>query len=415
MRALFLVALLAAAPASAVDDDAAALGLADKTVTETERARDWHVFSEAAWSEATLRAAGPAQQLERLSLGVLYDTALAPRWRAVFADRLDARWQQEPSRQDNINTLQEAYVSWQAQPDRIVDLGRVNTRYGVAYGYNPTDYFRTSAVRSIVSSDPASQRENRLGSVMARGQTLWTGGSLTALYSPKLADHRNTSAFNPDFGATNGSNRWLLAASQKISDQLAPQLLVLGGAGQPLQFGVNLSALLNDATVVNLEWSGGRSTSLLVQALSLPADAVFRSRFASGITYTTSGKLSLTAEYEYNGSALDHDGWEELGRGSPATYGRYRAYASDVQDPPTRHRVFLRAYWQDAWINHFDLTTYVFVDAVDRSRQLWIEARYHWTHVDMALQWQRNDGSPRSQFGALPERRIAQVLARYFL
>jgi hypothetical protein len=112
---------------------------------------------------------------------------------------------------------------------------------------------------------------------------------------------------------------------------------------------------------------------------------------------------------------LDHDGWEELGRGSPATYGRYRAYASDVQDPPTRHRVFLRAYWQDAWINHFDLTTYVFVDAVDRSRQLWIEARYHWTHVDMALQWQRNDGSPRSQFGALPERRIAQVLARYFL
>lgn len=414
MRAPWLVALLVSAPAYAADDDAAALNLADKTVTQTEHARDWHVFGEAAWSQATLRHAGAAQQVERASLGVLYDTSLAPRWRAVFSDRFDARRQQKPAGADNVNTLEEAYVSWQAQPDRIADLGRINTRYGVAYGYNPTDYFRAGAVRSIVSNDPASRRENRLGSVMARGQALWTGGSLTGLVSPKLADHRSDSALSPDFGATNGGNRWLLAASQKISDHFAPQLLVLGTAGQPLQLGMNLSVLLGDATVVNVEWSGGRARSLLVQALALRDDSAFRSRLASGITYTTAGKLSLTAEYEYDGAALDRNGWEELGRGSPAAYGRYRAYAADVQDPPTRRRLFLRAFWQDAGINHLDLTSNLFIDLVDHSRQLWIEARYHWTQVDAALQWQRNDGTPASQFGALAERRIWEVVVRYF-
>jgi hypothetical protein len=414
VRALFLVALLTAAPALAADDDAAALGLADKTVTPAEHARDWHGFAEAAWNVASLRRTDATQQFERLSLGVSFDTMFAPRWRVVFADRFDAWWQQEPSRQYNINTLQEAYVSWQPQPDRIADLGRINTRYGVAYAYNPTDYFRTDAVRSTVSADPAVQRENRLGTVAARGQALWTGGSIAALYSPRLADHPNSSALDPDFGATNDVNRWLVAGSQRLSDQFNPQWLVFGAAGEPPQFGLNLTALLNDATVVSLEWSAGRSSSLLVQALSLPSDTAFRSRVAANLTYTTPNKLSLTIEYEFNGAALDRDGWDELGRRSPAAYVTYRTYAADVQDPPTRRRVFLRAFWQDALVNHLDLTSYAFFDAVDHSRQVWVEARYHWTRLDLALQWQRNDGSPFSQYGALPAQWITQALARYF-
>ncbi|HUL64908.1 MAG TPA: hypothetical protein VLW55_09860 [Burkholderiaceae bacterium] len=414
MRALWLIALLAAAPVAAADEDAAALGLADKTVAPAEQARDWHAFAEAAWNVAALRNSDTMQQFERLSLGLSLDKRFAPDWRAVIADRIDAWWQQEPSRQYNVNTLQEAYVSWQPRPDRIADLGSVNTRYGVAYAYNPTDFFRTDAVRSTVSADPSVQRENRLGTVAARGQALWTGGSLTGLYSPKLADRPNNSAFDPDFGATNGTNRWLVAGSQRLSDQFDPQLLLFGTVGEPPQFGLNLTALLNDATVLGLEWSGGRSSSLLVQALLLPPDTAFRSRLAVNLTYTTSSKLSLTTEYEYNGAALDRDTWDELGRKSLTAYIRYRTYVAGVQDPPTRHRVFLRAFWQDALVNHFDLTSNAFIDAVDHSWQLWIEGRYHWTRLDVALQWQRNEGTPLSQYGALPQQWITQALARYF-
>ena len=51
---------------------------------------------------------------------------------------------------------------------------------------------------------------------------------------------------------------------------------------------------------------------------------------------------------------------------------------------------------------------------VDSSRLQWLEARYHWTKVDLALQAQMNLGKPGSDFGALTERRITQVVLRYF-
>ena len=413
MRALLAALLMAAAPALAADEEADALNLADQAVATTPAGGDWRIFSEAAWSESALRAGG-VRRIGRLSIDLRYDKAFAEHWRAVFADRLDARWQDGSSGHSDVNTLKEAYLSWQARPDLIADAGRINVRNGVAYGYNPTDYFRAGAVRSIVSIDPSSLRENRLGSVMLRGQALWAGGSLTALASPKLADEPSDAPFNADLGATNRRARWLLAASQKISEALNPQVLLYGGTGESAQLGLDLTALLNDATVAHVEWSGGRAPSLLSQALLLPEDTSFRSRLATGLTYTTPSKLSLTLEVQYNGAGLDEADWDALRSGPPQAYSAYRNFVADLQDPPTRRRIFIRAFWQDALLNHLDLTGMTTYDAVDASRQLWVEARYHWTRVDVALQWQRNSGQPGSDFGGLPERRVWQALARVF-
>ena len=415
MRAAAVLALLLVRPASAIDDDSAALGLADKTLTQPAPVLDWHLFTEAAASAAPARSGGAAEKLERLSFGALYDAQVAPRWRAVFSDRLDAASQQAPARRAVINTLQDGYLSWQPSSDRIADLGRINTRYGVGYGFNPTDYFRTGAVRSIVSSDPESLRENRLGSVMARGQAVWVDSSVTLVYSPKLATRPASGAFDLDLGATNDVDRALLVVSRRFSDQLTPQALVFGAAGEEPQIGLDLTAVPTDATVLHLEWSAGRSSSLLAQATALPADTAFRSRLAAGFTFTTATKLSLILEYEYDGSALGARGWTELARTSPGGYGVYRNYVAEVQDPPTRRRIFARAFWQDAGIVHLDLSSYVFFDAIDRSRQAWFEARYHWPRLDLAVQWQHNSGSPFSEYGALPQCCVTQLLARYFL
>src|SRR5471030_1792622 len=180
--------LAATAPALADDGDAAALLLADKTSTTVEQSGDWRVYVEAAARESRQQGPGLALHGTRVSIDARFDKTFAPGWRAVFADRLDMNRMDGVSGNQDINTLKEAYLSWQVQPDRVADLGRINVRNGVALGYNPTDYFSSGALRSIVSLDPASLRENRLGSAMLRGQTLWTGGSLTSLYSPKLAD-----------------------------------------------------------------------------------------------------------------------------------------------------------------------------------------------------------------------------------
>ena len=414
MRALVLLLAAATAPALAVDEDAAALLLADKTSTTAEQSSDWRMYAETAVRESRRQGAGIALHGARVSIDARFDKTFAPGWRAVFADRLDLnRMDGVPGNRD-INTLKEAYLSWQAEPDRIVDLGRINARNGVAFGYNPTDYFRGGALRSVVSLDPASLRENRLGSAMLRGQALWNGGSLSALYSPRLADQSSDSVFSPDLGATNQRARWQLGLSEKLSAALSPQWLLSGGAGQSPQLGLNLSALANDATVAYFEWSGGRAASLAAQALKSLGDAAFRSRLSAGLTYTTPNNVSLTAEYQYNGAGLDQAGWNALRRGPPAAYGLYRGLVTNIQELPTRDHVFVYAVWQDALVKHLDLTAMVRYDAADHSRLQWLEARYHWTRVDIALQTQLNTGQSGSNYGALPDRRVWQAVLRHF-
>jgi hypothetical protein len=413
VRALALAGLLIAAAASADDADEAALALADKTQTKVEAPSAWRTSTSAALIESQPRS-GEATHAQRLSVDTQYDTRFASNWRVVFADRLDLAWRGEPTYDDFINTLKEAYVSWQPQPQNIFDLGRINLRYGVATGYNPTDFFRAGAVRSVVSVAPASLRENRLGSAIVRGQTFWAGGALTALYAPKLADRPNSSPFSPDFGSTNSERRWLFAYSQKVTADFSPQFLIFGETHDAPQFGLNLTTLLNDATVAYLEWSGGTSPSLHTEALGLPDDNAFRSRTAAGVTYTAPSKLSVTVEYDYNGAALDDDGWDALRAGPASAYLQYRTFVQTRQDLPTRRSVFLAALWQDAFFLHFDLSGFQRIDAVDHSRLSFIEGRYHWNHADLALQWQRNSGSPSSDFGALPQEQVWQLVAAYF-
>ena len=413
MRAALLAFSLAAAPALAQDEDA--LRLADQAAMAPEQARDWRFFTEGALRSSRRQGSGEALHGERLSFDLRYDGVLAPGLRGVFADRLDMnRFGAGVPGDGNVNTWKEGYLSWQAAPERLVDAGRINVRNGVATGYNPTDYFRANAVRSVVSIDPASLRENRMGSVMARGQALWTTGSFTALVSPKLADDPDNGAYSPDIGATNRRDRWVLALSEKVSDTLAPQWLLAGSAGESPQLGMNLTRLFGRATVGYVEWSGGRSPSLAAQAGIAPQDEAFRSRLATGATYTTAANLTFTLEYQYNGAGLDEEKWNALRR-SPLAYRQYRLFAAAVQDPPTRQAGFAYALWQDALVKHFDLAAMLRYDPADHSRLQWLEARYHFTSAELALQAQYNSGDATSNFGALFERRAWQLLLRYFL
>jgi hypothetical protein len=414
VRALALTLLLFAVAAAADEADEAALTLADKTQTQPQLPSNWRVFTEAAAIETQPRNGTDATHAQRLSLDAQYDARFAPKWRAVFADRLDLAWRGEPQYDDFINTLKEAYLSWQPQPQDIFDLGRVNLRYGVATGYNPTDFFRAGAVRSIVSVAPASLRENRLGTAIVRGQTFWTNGALSALYAPKLSDRPNGSPFSPDFGSTNSERRWLLGYSQKLATDFNPQFLLFGEAHDAPQFGLNVTKLLNDATVAYLEWSGGTTPSLRAEALGLPDDSAFRSRAAAGVTYTAPSKLSLTFEYDYNGAGLNDADWDALRAGPPSAYLQYRTFVQARQDLPTQRSVFLAALWQDALVLHLDLSAFQRIDAVDYSRLSFLEARYHWNRADLALQWQRNSGSSGSNFGALSQEQVWQLVAMYF-
>lgn len=418
MRSAFALALALLAGASwAEDPDEAALSLPGSAPQAAESARVWQLFVEGAAARSQIRNTALAEEdrsTQRLSVDLQVDATLAPGLRAMLGDRLDVGWQHRFEQRKSINTLKEAYLSWQQRNDVIVDLGYVNQYSGVAFGYNPTDFFREGALRSPVSVDPTIIKKNRQGSAMLRGQMLWDGASLTALYSPALSDPPSSPAYLPDWGATNQRDRGLLIFSKRISEDLHPQWLLYKNQGASPQFGMNLTKLINDATVAYFEWSGGRSPLLLAQALGQDGDKAFCNRVATGLTYTTSHKLSLTFEYQYNGAGLEKAQWDALPRVSLPAYVRYRQFAQSAQEMPTRHAAFFYATWQDMLVSHLDLAAMVRRNSDDHSRLSWIELRHRWTHDEIALQWQVDSGDLLSDYGALPLRKAWEVSYRHF-
>lgn len=411
---LAILAACATWPTLAQPNDTDALRLADAAPSRVAAAQDWQGYAEGAFGQTTPGHGGGTTTNQRLSLDLQIDKTLAPHWRAVLANRIDVNRPAANGKQRSVNTLKEAYLSWQVGDDRLVDFGRINARYGVATGYNPTDFLRTGAIRSLVSVDPGSLKKNRLGSVMLRGQTLWRGGSLTALVSPKLADHASGAPFSLDLGATNAQHRWLLAISEQITQDLNPQWLLYGGQGQATQLGLNLTTLLGDAGVAFVEWSSGRSRSQYAQALNSPGDTAWRNRLATGLTYTTADKLSLTLEYHHNSAALSEADWNALKRGPPTAYLRYRQWTQTAQEPPTQQALGLYAQWQDALLQRLDLNAMLRHNLADRSRLAWLEARYHFDHIDLALQWQAQTGKAGSEYGAPTQHRAWQALVRAY-
>ncbi|WP_280152214.1 hypothetical protein [Piscinibacter sp. XHJ-5] len=407
------MALACAAPAAAQQDDAAALELADKAATEKEAAKQHRVYVEGAGLRGWLRG-GPTTDVARASLDLRYDTTFAPGWRAVLSDRLDLIHSDDAPRERNVNALREAYVSWQARPDVILDLGRVNIRHGAAWGYNPTDFFRDGALRSIVSPDPARLRENRLGTVVVQGQKLWERSSLSAAYSPKLEDRPSDATTSLDLGSTNAHHRWLIAGSHRFGERLNPQFLLHGGKGKTTQAGLNVSTLIGDATVAFAELAAGKGPTLIAEALGRIDTERWRRRAAFGLTYTTAFNLSLTAEADFNSAAPDRAQWDALRTASLADSLRYLQAAQDLQDLPVRRAAFLYATWRDALLRRLDVSGFVRWDAVTHSRSQWLEARYHWDRVDLALQWQKYSGDADSVFGIVPQHRAVEVSVRVY-
>ncbi len=419
---LLYVALTVSLPARAVEppaapaDDLDALSLADKTPSPTKPpAQTWRMFVEAAGGQGSLRGSDEQMGTTRASFDARFDATLTAGLRCVFSDRLDLVHSNSMPRGRDVNTLREAYLSWARTDDQIIDFGRVNVRHGAATGFNPTDWFKEGALRSVVSPDPLMLRENRQGTVVLQGQRLWDFGSVTAAFSPKLGSAPDTATFALNAGATNPRNRWLLAGSYKFNDKLNPELLLYGGADTPTQLGLNVSALVNDATVVFGEFSTGKGRSLTAQALGLPEAERGQRRATLGLTYTTGFNLSVTAEAEYNSAAPNREQWNALSAADPTAPLRLLAITQVQQDLPVRRAWFVYATWKDALLRRLDVSGFLRRDLETRSQAQWLEARYHWERVDLAVQWLLYSASAGSVYGTVPQRRSAELVLRAYL
>ena len=412
---LFMAALVQAPAASAQTSELDALALESAPVVTPKAASHTQFFVEGAVGTASQRYVSGDRDLGRFSLDFSHTARLAPGLRATISNRLDYFDPKDAGTDAAINSLREAYVTWQPEGgNTVLEFGRINLRYGPGYGYNPTDFFRDGSVRALTSANPFALRENRLGSVMLRAQRLWADGSLSIAYSPKLADQPSADGWSLDLGSTNNRDRALIALGSQFSQRISTQVLVYKEAGLSPTLGASLTALVSDAATAHLEWSNGSEPDLISRALAQPGATTTRNRFVGGLTYTTTSKLSITAEYQYNGFALAQADWAALGVASAQRQVAYLIEAQRRQDLVPREAYLLYLTQKSLGLKNLDLTAFLRVNAGDQSQLVWAELRHHWPKFDLAFQIQQHIGIPTSEFGILPDRTVMQVLGTYF-
>ncbi|WP_210544167.1 hypothetical protein [Rhodoferax sp. PAMC 29310] len=399
---------------SAEELDALNLESAPAESVATQTIANTRFFIEGAIGTVGQRYVSGSRDLGRASLDFSHTANLSSGLKAVVSDRFDYIHPGGFGLDGPVNSLREAYLSWQPESgDNVFEFGRVNLRYGPAYGYNPTDFFRDGALRTLTTADPIALRLNRMGVVMLRGQHLWLGGSLSVAWAPKLANRSSSNGLSLDLGSTNNSDRALVALSSQLASGISGQLLAYKKSGASTTLGVNLTALLSEAAVGHLEWTRGREPDLLSRILVLPGTKAMRNRFSGGLTYTTRSKLSVTAEYEYNGFALSQSDFTALSA-TPSLQQAYLTGALQQQELAPR-KAYLIYVTQKGWgLKDLDLSAYLRYNPGDGSRLGWMELRHHWPKFDMSLQYQRNLGRIASEFGSLPDSRITQVIGTYY-
>jgi len=377
-------------------------------------------------------------------------------WRAgrrltlTFSDRLNVRAENDlafPTQQNVTNDWREGFFSWEIFDSTYVDGGRINLKSGAALGFNPTDFFKTRAVVEPLSSDPSVLREDRLGTLMLRAQRIWTGGAMTVAFAPAVSQispiysDSNLPSVGPSFDRTNARARLLVKGSINVAADFTPELFVYH-EGDRTRFGLNITRGIGQNVVAYAEWSGGAEPSVVDDALAygrdtrvlpvgvpsvLPDDSAstFREDLSVGGSLSTKAKLTLNVEYHFHQAGFDKRDWDRwfmVGEGAtsaslPARELWFiRSFALDRQDPLTRHSLFARADWVDAFIRHLELTGFVNMDLYDGSSLAQLTADYFasskWT---VGVQASVNVGGAGSEFGSLPQRgSMLFKLARYF-
>ncbi len=374
----------------------------------------------------------------------------SPSWRLSYSGRLNFIVSNNipaVSRGNVRHDLRELFAEWHPVESIWIDVGRINFRNGVALGFNPTDFFRAGSVVDRLTADPSVLREDRLGTAMLSGQFLFSAGSVTLAYAPRVSPPRaigngpDNPGFDPGFNSTNAEDRFLAKTTLNISGVFNPEFL-FSKVGNRVQAGANVTAPMGRGSVLYLEWAGGMRSGLIAEAFrfgratgALPASAAallpagsgrrFMHDVSAGLSHATSGGLTVNLEYHFHEAGLSAQDWSNWYGGAAragavpgvaAALWYPRAYALDRQEPVARHEAFVRAEWRDAFTKDLTLTALTTVDLRDGSGFAQVSAVYRisreWT---AGGQFSATFGGRQSDYGSLPGALTGLArLARYF-
>jgi hypothetical protein len=412
------------------------------------------VFAEDAFSAWSPSVAVPvpypsslAAWQNRTSLDAWLQWKARPWLTLTLSDRLNVFEQdgQSFASTDTVrNDFREVSATIEPIAGTYLEAGRINVRNGSALGFNPTDFFKTRSLVGQSSLDPSVIRQNRLGTLMVRAQTLWSWGSASVAYAPKVAEPSPVTESNPvgvapHFDATNAAHRVLTALNLELFD-LSPQLLGYFELHRS-KLGANVTRSIGDAVVAYAEWAGGPEPNLIARASAfgkqtgtLPAatpvlppastDVSFRNDVASGFSWTVATAFTVNVEYHFHESGFTRSEWRNWfdlgsahGAPPPLTGALWfvRGYANDQQEPVSQHQTFVRADWPRAFTPHLELSAFAFVSLLDGSVLSQLSASYYLSDAWTASAFVSGTfGERRTERGSVPERgNLILQLTRY--
>ncbi|MET3448784.1 hypothetical protein [Ralstonia sp. 1138] len=309
--------------------------------------------------------------------------------------------------------MRELLVEWQGSPNWVVDAGRINAQFGEAFGFNPTDIFREGALRNVTSVLPANLRNNRQGSVMLRVQRLWDGGAATVIGSPRLPGQPSSDTFSPNLAATNPRNRWLVAVSQKLGQQVTPQLVLAGGAAQSTEVGFSVSWLPLPNTVAYVEASEARRPTTLASIGAWPDDTRVRPQVAIGGTWNVTEALSINLEFDADATAPGTSQTRALTAAPTVVRTLFTQALQRNQVLPYPRQWFVTTTWKDLLGPESYFRTLARIDARSGRGQYWLELRKRFGATELAAQFLVEPASPIQEHQAR-SKAFSLIVDHYF-
>lgn len=324
--------------------------------------------------------------------------------RLTLSNRLE--WLAVNTGQSSVrNALREAYLSVGVGDSAFVDVGRINVRSGVGLGFNPSDWLREGVSLPQTTQNPASQRENRLGTGMLKVQTVQDWGAAHVALIPHLARRPDEeSPYGLDFGRTNEDPALHVRVAPKVNERISVDMLAYARRGRQPQWGLNTTAVLSDALIAHLEWSAG-----VREGLGAPSQQRSRSlhhRVATGLSWTAPNGAVLAMERHLATDALSRDDWdtwrESTANATAARLGQLRNERSALQDPLVRDAWFFRVAMNGLMRDpDIDVSGFLRLNPHDHSRLWQLDGSWH-ANAQLSLHASVGgfSGGSRSEFGA---------------
>lgn len=303
------------------------------------------------------------------------------------------------------NALREAYLSASVGDSAFVDVGRINLRSGVGLGFNPSDWLREGASLPQTTQNPASQRENRLGTFMLKMQAVQGWGAAHVALIPHLERRPDEeSAHGLDLGRTNADPALHLRIAPKVNERISVDLLAYARSGRQPQWGLNTTAVMSDALIAHFEWSAG-----LREGLVDPSQQRSRSlhhRVATGFSWTAPNGAVLAMERHLATDALSRDDWNtwrlSTANAIAVRLGQLRGERLALQDPLVRDAWFIRVAMNGLLRDpDIDVSAFLRLNPHDNSRLWQLDCSWH-ANAQLSLHISAGgfSGGSRSEFGA---------------